>query len=297
MKAIKKTAWFVLTGMAFVCCVRDVTPDFSNFRPDLVINGLMVPDSMVRINISASLRADQEGPFLAETDALAEISDGRNDYRLASLGNGDYSGLFRPVSGSTYTLKVVSREGKTFTASTTVPFRPDIRLSSLVPEHYVRVTLRDDPAEENFYWIGKKTYDIPENRTTYEGYIESDFLLFDDFNRTGSTDRYGRNTYAYQFYARLPDVSFNGKETVFTVPQYWIPAEELKRHPSRSVLYVINADRHLDQYLKAALVQYDLRLSGDLPVFHTPISIYSNITHGKGIFGSYTLSELDITLP
>jgi hypothetical protein len=297
MQEMKIHIWSIIAVISFISCVREVTPDFSNFRPDLVINGLMVPDSVVKINITTSLRADEKDIFPAVDDVVAEISDGISIYRLFSKGNGNYTGEFNPVCGTTYTLNVVTRNGRTLTAATRIPFIPDIRVTSLVEENYIQVTIRDNPSEENYYWIGKKNFDIPENRTTYDAYVESNFLFFDDFNRTSSTDRYGRNTYAYQFYARLTDLSFNGKEAAFTIPHFWIPAEELNRHKYRFILYVINADRHLDHYMKAALVQYDLSVIGDIPVFHTPVSIYSNISGGKGIFGSYTLSEFDITLP
>ena len=106
-----------------------------------------------------------------------------------------------------------------------------------------------------------------------------------------------RKTYSYHFYARLTDLSFNGKQADFRIPVYWIQRENNPHDNFRQYLYIINADKHLDQYMKAALVQYELGVIGDMPVFHTPINMYSNITNGKGIFGSYTIRQFDITYP
>jgi hypothetical protein len=281
---------------AFVSCVKDVTLDFRDYQPHLVVNSLLVPDSAMNVNISKSVCSDKDEVFPPINDAIVEITDGKNIYKLVNTGNGNYTGPSQPVSGGNYALKVISGDGKTITASTEIPLQTDIHITPIVEDNFVQVVIHDNPGEKNFYWVGLRSYYIPEKKFVYESYVESNFLLFDDFNRTRSEDRFGRKTYSYHFYARLTDLSFNGKTAEFKIPHFWVP-EETKQITFRNYLFIINADQHLDQYMNAALVQYELGVIGDMPVFHTPINIYSNISNGKGIFGSYTITQFDITYP
>jgi hypothetical protein len=281
----------------FVSCVKEVTLDFRDFQSHLVVNSLLVPDSIIKVNISKSVCSDKEEVFPPVNDAIVEITDGKNVFKLVNSGDGNYTIPVQPVSGGNYALKVISGDGITMSASSDIPFPLNIHLTPIVEDNYVQVTILDNPAEKNVYWVGMRGYRVSEKKYMYESYIESNFLLFDDFNRTRSEDRFMRKTYSYHFYARLTDLSFNGKQADFRIPVYWMKREDNPHDNYRQYLYILNADHHLDQYMKAALVQYELGVIGDMPVFHTPINIYSNISNGKGIFGSYTISQFDITYP
>jgi hypothetical protein len=283
--------------VGFISCVKEVTLDFRDYQPHLVVNSLLVPDSIMKVNISKSERSDKEEMFPPVVDATVEISDGKNIFVLTNSGNGNYTVPAHPVSGGKYDLKVNSADGKTLTASSVIPSPPEILVTSVVDENYIRVMIKDNPSESNFYWVSLRNYNTSEKIFRYELYVESNFLLFDDFNRIRSEDRFLRKTYSYHFYARLTDLSFNGKQAEFRIPVYWVTREENPRDNYRQFLCIISADQHLDQYMKAALVQYELGVIGDMPVFHTPIDIYSNISNGKGIFGSYTISQFDVTYP
>ena len=279
-------------------CVKEGILNFNDFQSHIVVNAVLEPDSAMKVNITASVCSDQPDIFPGVHDAIVDISDGSEQFRLIYTGAGDYGYPVKPVSGKTYSLKVYSADGKKMTASSHIPKVPDIKVTPIPGANYVQVSIADDPSSQNVYWIGSREFNVDERRYTfYENYVYSGSLMFDDFNRIHTTDMLGRTTYAYQFYARLPDFSFNGKGVIFNVSHKWLTEEEFKHGKSRKLLYIINADLHLDQYMKAALVQYDLGVIGDMPVFHTPISIYSNITNGKGIFGSCTITQFDITKP
>jgi hypothetical protein len=294
---MKPVLFFFTVVFGFFSCVKEVTLDFRDYQPHLVVNSLLVPDSAMKVNISKSVRSDKEEVFPPVNDTHVEITDGKTVFELVNMGNGIYTAPVQPVSGKNYLLKVIAGDGKTMTASSKIPFSPDIHLTPIVEDNYVQVAIIDNPAEKNFYWVGMRNYYVSDKKFMYESYIESNFLLFDDFNRTRSEDRFMRKTYSYHFYARLTDLSFNGKQADFRIPVFWMKREENPHDNYRQYLYIINADQHLDQYMKAALVQYELGVIGDMPVFHTPINMYSNISNGQGIFGSYTISQFDITYP
>jgi hypothetical protein len=292
---MKPVLFSLVVVIGLVSCVKEVTLDFRDYQPHLVVNSLLAPDSIMKVNISNSVRSDKEEVFPPVNDASVEITDGENVFKLINRGDGNYTIPVRPVSGGNYALKVISGEGTTMTASSEIPFSPEIHLTPIVEDNYIQVTILDNPDEKNVYWVGMRGYHVSEKKFIYESYIESNFLLFDDFNRTWSEDRFMRKTYSYHFYARLSDLSFNGRQADFRIPVYWIKKEDNLHDNYRQYLYIISADPHLDQYMKTAVVQYELGVIGDMPVFHTPVNIYSNISNGKGIFGSYTICQFDIT--
>lgn len=284
-----------LTGL--ISCVEEIKPDFGNVPVHYVLNAILNPDSVIRLTISRSMRADQTGKFPAVTDAVVEISGGGAFIRLPMKGNGEYLLEDFPEVGKTYQLKATCSDGTILSASAKVPGVPGVWISPLVEDQYLQVTLQDVPSEENFYWVGLRSYHARDRRYDFQSYVESNFLHFDDFNRGRTIDRFGRNTCEYHFYARLPDVSFRGKQAVFKIPWFWPPEDEDVRSDWKHYIYIISADRHLDRYMKTAVIQYELGVIGDMPVFYTPIDIYGNIASGKGIFGSCTLSQFEVTNP
>jgi hypothetical protein len=196
-----------------------------------------------------------------------------------------------------YDLRITCSDGTLLRASTKVPEEPEISVLPQAEENYLQVTIRDRSSTEDFYWVGIRSFHNRDRKYRFETYVESNFLPFDDFNRSKTIDRFGRTTWSYHFYARLPDHTFIGKQAVFKIPWYWPPEEENFKSDWRNYLFIINADRHLDHYMKTAVIQYELGVIGDMPVFYTPIDMYGNISNGKGIFGSCTLSQFDVTQP
>jgi hypothetical protein len=276
-------------------CTKEITPGFKDYAKEVVVNSLLVPDSFLTVLLSESLRSDKEEIFPLISDAEVEISDGKNPTKLLRQGNGKYLSGINPLPGAAYSLKIVTRDGKQLNASTKIPEQPQISITPLADEKLVQITIKDNPEETNFYWIGKKNYSFSRG-TENETYIFSDFLLFDEFNRSKYYDINNKFTYEYHFYARLEDTQFNGRSVSFSLHHHW--ADPGRDHLDyRAYIFIINADRHLDQYMKSALIQYELRVYGDAPIFQTPFDMYSNISNGKGIFGSYTISQFDITEP
>ncbi|HNX79095.1 MAG TPA: DUF4249 family protein [Prolixibacteraceae bacterium] len=278
-------------------CVREIDLDFGKVPVYYVVSAMLNPDSVFRVNLSRSLRVDQPGPFPLVNDAVVEVSGGGSTLRLIPDDKGNYLLAQKPQKGMEYDLKISCADGTILRASTKVPEEPVVSVLPLPAENYLQVTIIDRTSTEDFYWVGIRGYDAEDKKYYFETYVESNFLSFDDFNRTKTIDRFGRNTWGYHFYARLPDLSFQGKQAVFKIPWYWLPEGEPYSPYWKNFLYIINADRHLDQYLKTAVIQYELGVIGDMPVFYTPIDMYGNISSGKGIFGSCTFSQFDVTQP
>lgn len=287
----------ILITIALASCVSGVDPDFPEFNGNVVVNSLLVPDSVIQVQLSASVRSDLPEVFPHINNAKVEVSDGDEVVLLQHQGQGIYVADVHPLAGAEYRLKITLPDVTPLTALTAIPQKPEIYTTAFTEQNIVKITIADDPMEDNYYWVGLKSFTFFGESTYYETYVSCDFPWFDDFNQTRSLDITGKMNFAYHFYARLPDTQFNGKEVSFQLPHYYSDSEDYEHLPYRAYVYIINADKHLDQYMKSALIQYDLGVIGDMPVFHTPLDIYSNIENGKGIFGSYTISQFDITVP
>ncbi len=281
--------------LVFISCLKTVTLEFDEFHHNPVVNCLLVPDSVIKVHLSLSAPADGDELFPDLSGAKVEISDGKKALELIHTGSGYYQTPELPQPGKAYSLKVTLDNNVLLKSETKIPVKPDIKITSLPDRNLAKVTISDKPEEQNFYWVGIKIFIKNSESYQYETYFFTNLLLFDDFNRTQGNGIIEGIRYSYHFYARLEDQSFNGEEISFYTPRKWPEPDDNIDYVF--ILYIINADEHLDKYMKSAILQYELGVVGDMPVFHTPISIYSNIENGKGIFGSYTLSEFDISRP
>ncbi len=294
---IKESYLLILCIFTVCSCVKQVTLDFKDYQSNLVVNSLLVPDSILSVHLSYSSPADGPDIFPDVSGAKVTLSEGTRTTGLAYRGKGVYSADEYPQSGKTYRLDVKMKMDASILSSTRIPSRPDITITPRPTEKEVQVNITDNPDETNYYWVGQKSYSLSSAMMYYETYIYSDFLLFDDFNRTRNSDPFYDKRFSFHFYARLPDYQFNGQSVSFILPHHWSDPDTDGIIRYMSYVYIINADEHLDRYMKSAVIQYDLGVVGDMPVFHTPVSMYSNIENGKGIFGSYTISQFDITTP
>lgn len=247
------------------------------------------------VNVSASIPVDQNELIKIVPDASVSIMYDDIKMPLGYQGNGIYSSQFIPISGNKYSLDVIVPDKFNLRSNTIIPHKPQIELFPYKDQNLIQITIKDSKAEKNSYWIGQKVINKRSGSVYYETYIYSDFLYFDDFNRTSGGEILEGIRNSYHFYARLDDYLFSGKEVSILMPRKW--PQDNNDIDYKMILYIINADEHLDQYMKSALIQYDLGVIGDMPVFHTPVDMYSNIENGKGIFGSYTISQFDITTP
>ncbi len=255
--------------VTMLSCVSRVELDFCDFESKVVVNSLLVPDSVIRVSLSESIPSDKEEIFPAYTNAIVEVFDGQETIPLYHMGKGIFESPKTPVRGHSYHLRIQDRDGGKINATTKIPNQPLIQITPIADKNLVKVTISDDPFEQNFYWIGQKVYSIINETTYYTTYLDIDNIIFDDFNRSETENNDKSKFFSYHFYARLSDYAINGKDISFNLPRNWSNPED--SISSIVYLYVINADEHLDKYLKSALVQYDLRVIGDMPVFHTPM--------------------------
>lgn len=299
MKRYTSTIGIIISPLFFTTiffsCVSKIIPDFEDFSDNIVVNSLLNPDSLVNVKISESVSSLHKEQLDEVLNASASIMSNDSVVFLHHQGKGIYSALFYPIPGNKYNLSIVIPDRLHIRSQTFVPHQPQIELVPNKTENLIEVFITDNVNEKNTFWIGQKVRNKRSGSVYYETYIYSDFFLFDDFNRTSGGEIIEGISHSYHFYVRLDDYLFNGKKVSFIMPRKW--PNDYNDIDYEIILFIINADEHLDQYMKSALIQYELGVIGDMPVFHTPIDMYTNIENGKGIFGSCTISQFDITTP
>jgi hypothetical protein len=180
-------------------------------------------------------------------------------------------------------------------AETSVPYQPiaiaeshleitDTSFLNYTVRSYYQLTLTDRPETKDVYWIAVQVENVWWGEFESKNII-TDLIISDDFNREEES-LYPELPYMHRYYVRLEDDLFSGESISFK-----IGFDEMMTNLDR--IFVISADKHLDSYIKSAILQNDQQSVGDNPVFFTPINVYSNMDNGKGIFCAYSANVLE----
>ena len=159
---MKIASFFCMIFLSGLCaCVRELDVPFPVSEPQIVLNGILQPDSVIRISLSKTLAVADTHDFTLVTDAVVRMYE--DEQLLGSL----------PYQDSAYTLNYHPKVGHQYRVEAEVPGYPTVRASDIVPMPpnveicYREDTARrytyssailnisiDDPAEEaNFYWV------------------------------------------------------------------------------------------------------------------------------------------------
>lgn len=104
-------------------CQKVIDVDLNDASPNIVVEGeLLVGDTTHRVKITRTMNFDESTAFPTVQDAVVTVVDNLgNSGVFTHVGNGVYELTAYPgVEGRTYTLTVVV-DGKTYTASSTMP--------------------------------------------------------------------------------------------------------------------------------------------------------------------------------
>ena len=301
---------------------------FPQGKEQLVLNGILHPDSTIKISLTKTLPSGSSGSDFPVVDN-AEIRLYEDDILIG-----------RPVfQDSVYMLKYYPQASKNYRVEVEAPGFPIVKASDRMPqaveartclEPSDRYTLDflfysailhiyiDDPAGiVNNYWLSTQWinhhYDnceevdgqiiLPENcEVVHAGWIHRTYHSF-----SSVPDRF--NTYidvlsggitVYDFIIRVEDISYEGQEIYFDIASS-IPEGRTDNEVVDSFIYlqVMNASQHYDRYLKSSIT-YALRsdLYADEEILFKPFSeivqSYSNVENGTGIFAAYNTTSVKI---
>lgn len=265
-------------------CIRDVTIDETGTSRELVLNGILdASKDTITVYLSWSQSVQGNRPFESEKQARIRLFErgqliGEFNWKDSSI----YTLPFSVKPGSTYKIEALA-DGKTIWGETTVPQSLNAVIEAAHPGNAADflISMNDNPAEKNFYWITATGYEgLEEDRKkNIACLICSNFEYADDFNRYISEN--GVFKFEYDYYLRFPDNQLSEErfQLLFRPQCVGRPLE----------VFLFSVDYHLDKYMKSSLLRERMdTYATDMPIIYVPFPVYSNIHGGTGILGSFS---------
>ena len=296
-KKMKQNNFFIailiLGVFLFPSCEKDVILDFKH-EPQLCLNCILNPDSLVSASLTLSHSLDNSGNFETVDNGTITLYKGDEIYgKLEGKGNGRYVLNKKPVVGEEYKIIAEAKNHSTISATTTIPDFPVVEYSTEITGqtsydttraiYDLIVQIKDKPGKDN-YWVYENAV-VSERR--YGGAAQEINAPFvDDFNKTIDTEaKYGFRLFLG---VRLSDEGYDGQSMNFIIPDF----VEASKYSYIEAVHFLNADGHYDKYIKTTIINRK-KQNSDLPFFE-PVQMYSNIEDGYGIFGSCAITSIKL---
>ncbi|MEQ9443748.1 MAG: DUF4249 domain-containing protein [Cyclobacteriaceae bacterium] len=309
-----------------VACTREIDLLLPVSSPQLVLNGLLHPDSTIQISLTTTIpvAADSTDFPLVDNATVRLYED---DDLVGGLVFQDslYTLDYYPKAGSKYTVQADVPGFETVSATDRMPYLLDAQACTLQespngsPYFWFKTTVHDHPLESNFYWLyivitnyGDRVCEYFPDRnpsfvcigdsstlfTQKAEFLHSYSILPDKFNAAvDNTDGGGT---IYDGYIRVDDNVLNGETFSLEMTLDGYPMfryEDLNPLDSNQTvqLKIANTSRHYDRYLKSSWIYF---LNNDYFYEPNPFSettqIYSNVENGTGIFAAYNSLSIDL---
>ncbi len=285
----------------------------SELENTLVVNAILNPDSLLRVSVTRPFFFSQQHSEFSPVENLAmTVSDtnGQTETLKYDPGSKSYFSTIYPHCGERYEIAINTNREIIITHDE-IPHKVDIQDVSVGVEGPIhiywdtdyrftyKITFQDTKGEPNYYFLA-----IDDNSLPYE------------FSQMGQVDYTG--DYVFHVLASVVNNGLQGwqPDGVFGYPfsdegidgkQYSLTVTEIlqtplvqmiERLPRKIKLYSISKPYY--EYMVSVLsMDYDeSAFKGNLLSLGLmePSKIYSNISGGAGIMGSYCLSTMEIDL-
>lgn len=276
---------FSVLVASFQSCTQDITIDLPEYPPKLVVNCVLMPDTLPRVFVGLSVPVfnyiDTLNKSNIISDATVVLSDGTNtetlkpafceeDQNFGYVVQDCYEGTMKIVPGKSYHLSV---KYKDLSATADVKIPNQVVIDGATVKKYavnqdsfaeVKVSFKDVAGELNFYQV------------------RSHFGSYEWDPNTGQFD----TVYRYEDGDRLDDNGKDGK----TLSGNW-NWQYMFNQSSFSADLIVNSTTKatVDYFASFNLQQYSGGGGGN--PFVEPTVIKSNIVGGIGVFGAITPSK------
>jgi hypothetical protein len=281
--------------------------------PQLVIHGFLQPDNIIYIQISESRHILDQTPFSYVTDARVELFEDRQskgylDYER----NGWYRIDYKPTAGKTYAIEVTTEkygksEGETFIPpiGATADFQifDQLVLKDTSINLLMEININEPENEGNYY-------EIILFANNNDKYFRNDVLIHEQSLVAPVFLEQSGISKADQFITRsspsliFSDLVLKGPIKIY-VP-YW-QIKELKRgvfeYNNGSDIYKIVKNDSLLLYLNYVDENYyyyrktlDIQTINKGNPFAEPITVFTNIKNGYGIFAGFNTSRYAVDI-
>lgn len=287
-----------LSYAAVICwlmtgCVRDAkNVTLPQSEAKLVVTAFISPDDtvlFVEITKSRPVLGQQDAYGLnnAVRDAQVIISDGSQSLTLTfdeTLQQYTYPLQANPnfvKAGATYFLSATTPDGKSVSATTTVPVNKiDAATAMITFKEY-----KDDNYTSNS--IDFSFFDIPNEENYYR--VEAYIIYKQDLREEGTSKVYFNDSREGSQFNLYSDKNKDGKEFSAVKGIYFNPSSFAI--PQQLFVNVYSTSKEYYDYHKSVG-----SFQGDNP-FSEPTLIYSNIKNGLGVFAGYTTTVVSKPIP
>nr|WKN38953.1 DUF4249 domain-containing protein [Tunicatimonas sp. TK19036] len=307
-------------------CTKDLDITLPATQPQLVLNGILNPDSIVRISLTTTLPPNSSSTDFPVVDN-ATIRLYEDAQLLGNLLFKDslYTLDYHPKAGSEYTIEAEVPGYEIVSATDRMPHLLNAQacVSNNPPSTgfsylWFEVTLEDHPEEDNFYWLDILVTKYPYRRCRFIGddfvcpepdgttmytekllHLHSFSTIPDNFN--ASIDNTMNGVTDYDGTIRIDGSALNGESISLSMtsnsdPMFQYGALGRLDENQYAEIQVLNASQHYDRYLKSSWIYF---LNNDYFYEPNPFSettqIYSNVKNGTGIFAAYNSAHIRAT--
>ncbi len=283
-----------------LACTKEIDLEFPTAESQIVVNGIINPDSIIKINLTKSLPLATTSNFPFVNNAIVIIKEnGILIDTLSYQNKGNYILDYNPKVGEIYRLEVQVPDYKPLYGEDVIPEKPNFNAC----HHRGRYSLQIHKLSNinNYYWISilKKdyaegqnfNYDSSEISLTTPFFILSNSILLDDFNAIRND---GFNEYFT--YMRLDESHILNYPINTAIEKTSFSRPNLRKADSNQTAFIniTNASKNYDRYLKSSMIDFMNNDFNDIGPFTKPVTIFSNIENGIGIFAAYNNSRIDI---
>jgi hypothetical protein len=325
---MKQFSWyisFVILGLGFFACEKEIEFKGKIVAPKLVANGFFSPDSAVSIHLSESrFFLSNENNFRNVTDADVSLwKDGKIIETLRSVGGGRYIGNYYPKVGDKLNITAKAPGFDAIDCATEIVPAPVILTVDTLNTHfnvddyhggygydetavyYVRenydltVQISDPPKVSNYYsvFLYIRNYYNDGNYMDEGVWFESDDLVFG----TLDADLFGMEGNTYNVFS---DELFDGNEYRLKLRyEHYFTGDNSPEDPKHPTTRLIRRELNVELqslskplylYLKSRSASENSEDLGGL--FSEPVQIFSNVNGGIGILGSYTRTTYKVSM-
>lgn len=286
--------------LIFGSCEKIIDIDIDEKEKRIVANGIVSPDSLIKIQVSKSISILEDERHLQYLSAstVKLYADGEYVEKMNYTKNGYFVSTDTAVTGKKYSFDISYSDMTPVQGETQIPDLVEITKldTSFVSNYmdgyydsYYEFTIDfKDPAEtQNYYFLAISYYEIiydeymnPYDSVQYFTYLENDDNLFGSYYST-----FNLNGIEGQAFT---DERFNGNlysvKTRFYGYYYYDGSGSSPGHTYK--VYLLSLSR--DLYLHIASYIKSQEVGGD--PFSQPVQVFSNITNGLGLFSAYNIS-------
>lgn len=287
------------SSLLIAACQRDVELHVPGEDPKIVVNGVLMQDSLFRVQLSESRFVLDIRPMtIIENASLKVFEEGIEQGSWTYIGEGVYEAQgFTPAAGKRYQLQVSAPNMAPVVAEATVPAGlPKVRVISVdstinntfnYNEKQMRVRLQiSDPGASTDYYVIRRIanvlrFDRPDSEgvpvALYVPLASESPAVFSTCGGDWGWDNTGCKIL-------VSDRTFDGKdrELIITYRQYIY--DDSRSEPSYLVVSRVSED-----YYRYLLTLYHNRATEDNP-FAEPVPIFMNVVGGYGILGASSSS-------